>query len=1311
MKRIITMLFTMLLLISTLSMNFFTPSITVLADSPPIIDMGYEYTRYQTGAFTYSLETGAGLINYVDQDGWHKIDTNFRSLTPADTAYNYGYTYGNTHGIFDAYFKPYSTQNYPVAFAYNKTQDPSINILRSKLIAVGYLDPSQDWKYEILQNIINRTATMTDNTISYSNVLTGTNMNWTYQNDKLKEDIRLTNTTKLTLQANPPSAFGLSNTNSYLVFITKLQYLDLTPYNGSDPQSGNFTARQATFRDILGAVKFALPMGIVYEQYNHNNKQQIIYRIIQYQGNYYLLSGIKASTLNTMTFPVIFDPNYQTNYGTNTNSRWLDKVGTNFNDAWTATSATTIETDAVDGWSAGVVSPNEVRRPMLIFDTSPIPDSAVVTSSAIKIQRSRASGGGNNLIACVDLNYTRPSVPIVLGDFDRTFYQKRVGEVAFPAALLDPRYITLNATGNGYISKTSYSKFCMRTTNDYQGINANDYNYFDLPGTSTTTLYVNYTTITGKAETSTNATTLITMTTATLNGYLLSTFGLATTTGFRYGKTSPPTTNNVTIGVTVNRTVFSQAVIGLDKGTTYFVQAWGNNTNGFNLSGNIISFRTLGGVTISTNASTGTHRFNTTLHGYVDNANDTSITLGIRYNYNGSITHWLKNITIGIGNYNHTALSYNLTTRPNSTVYYQFWGKNSKLQWGNGTIFSVLTYNSMDAPTTEHSLIESHGRYSLGNYTTILASNINLPPFDAGYTLTVHLRIFNTSTYSDYYSTIPTIVNASMNQYYYNYRPNASITTDVTKMNISVNITATNLTETYYDNRTFNNIFTAYKLNPIYGELGVYDPHTSTVNISWDYDTALENGDTFLVIRNTTTFVTRPDQTTLIQNNSVHWYNNTETDTAYYTVFAYNKTSHSYSAGGNVSWGGISVDVFNESNPLEALKMWNISIKNYDGTQVYTAYYVNNTLILDSSTVPNGNNVVIKVWKGRYTYRIVTMNIADNHFFTLKFYLPREILHPADDIEGRGSTPNATYAPFLYYGRVVETVQTGFTQNDLPVENAMVTFQRLLSGSYQNISSMLSDANGYVNVYLIPSVTYQVVINKQNYTLQISLYNPPPPNSFGQVPDKIFRIYPATMNESQTYDFLFYNITWSFYPLSSTHHGAFTAWFNISSADGQLEWFSMTIKKLGTNNHTWYTISYQNLTNSTGSHIRYDFANITGQYSVDLWFKKAGFQKYQLFQSGSIPQFISALRQWVWGIPDVAYLIALTFLVMVLMAFFIAYFNTGLITGFIGLGIYFMGFLMHPITIIVDGTPISCWIIFVITTLMYSMGVWLWSRL
>ncbi len=289
-----------------------------LATSPDhiLVEQGMNWNKYyDTSSGHYRYVSYLGPVNYQDEEGqWHPILCNVSLLNASHPAYEYGYRAGNERGLFNVYFKPDLSAEWPIAFAYGKSNDPSVDVLRSKLVGVGYLDPSKNWQYEYLQSIQSVQPSIQGSACVFPNVFSGMNITWRYTPHGLKEEIVMTNTTKTVLQNAPPSTYGFSNQDSYLVFITKLDYQNLLLYSDGKEKRDDFTVTdgQINFKDVLDDLKFFMPVGNAYELHNKSIRQQLTYRFVQHDGEYYLLSGIKVSDLNHMEFPVVIDPSIDT---------------------------------------------------------------------------------------------------------------------------------------------------------------------------------------------------------------------------------------------------------------------------------------------------------------------------------------------------------------------------------------------------------------------------------------------------------------------------------------------------------------------------------------------------------------------------------------------------------------------------------------------------------------------------------------------------------------------------------------------------------------------------------------------------------------------------------------------------------------------------------------------------------------------------------------------------------------------------------------------------------------------------------------
>jgi hypothetical protein len=85
------------------------------------------------------LETYQGPVNYQENGTWTPINNTLTPLGSNNPAYVYGYRNGNDRGLYGVYFKSNAQQEWPVAFTYNKSGDPTIHAIRSKLVGIGYV--------------------------------------------------------------------------------------------------------------------------------------------------------------------------------------------------------------------------------------------------------------------------------------------------------------------------------------------------------------------------------------------------------------------------------------------------------------------------------------------------------------------------------------------------------------------------------------------------------------------------------------------------------------------------------------------------------------------------------------------------------------------------------------------------------------------------------------------------------------------------------------------------------------------------------------------------------------------------------------------------------------------------------------------------------------------------------------------------------------------------------------------------------------------------------------------------------------------
>jgi hypothetical protein len=440
-----------------------------------LVGRGLDWNTYYNDVTGQNvMEVSAGPVNYQDQAGeWTPINCTLQQLTINDPAYAYGYRLGNGRGLFQAYFKPNAQNDWPLAFAYNKSTDPTTHVIRSKLMGVGYVDPQSNWAYQYLQNVQNSQGQTNGNAVTYPSVFTGTDVTWTYSNTQLKEAIIMSNSTKTVLQNHPPSSYGLNDASSFLVFITKLDYQNLNLYNTSGILSGNVTISDTgvDFKDVLGYFKCGLPLGDAYELHNETARQSLTYRIIHYNGNTYLLSGLRIADLNQMIFPVVIDPTL-TVYSTSSDG-YIYKSSGNYTTARTSSTGTVSSTTTYISIgqkkdpTGPPTSTYSIYRGFVFFNTSSLPSNAYLDNATLSLYKKDDLSTTDFDITVQNGQPTYPHDPMQTSDYNMNDYSGNGGTLTTGG--LHNGYNNMSLTNLNWITKNGTTKLCLRSSRDING--------------------------------------------------------------------------------------------------------------------------------------------------------------------------------------------------------------------------------------------------------------------------------------------------------------------------------------------------------------------------------------------------------------------------------------------------------------------------------------------------------------------------------------------------------------------------------------------------------------------------------------------------------------------------------------------------------------------------------------------------------------------------------------------------------------------------------------------------------------------------
>ncbi|HVQ01398.1 MAG TPA: PKD domain-containing protein [Candidatus Thermoplasmatota archaeon] len=437
-----------------------------------VVSRGLTWNTFQNASSgTNILESYQEPVNYREDNGsWTPINVSLSMLTSNHPAYTYGYRIGNNHGLFSVYFKPNIQNDWPVAFTYNRSTDPTIHVVRSKLVGVGYVDPQSNWAYRYLQAVQSSQGQANGCSMAYTGAFTGTNVTWSYGNTELKEAITMSNATKTVLQNHPPSSYGLHDASSYLVFITKLDHQNLNMFNDSGVLSGNVTITEdgVDFKDALGYFKCAMPLGEAYSLNNESVRQKLTYRIVRLHGDTYLLSGLKLSDLNAMVFPVVIDPTL-TLYSSTSDGR-LCNHSTNYLNSWNAlTSNGMIDVTHIAIGQSKQTLTYYIYRGFVFFNTSALPSNAIIDNATLGLYKSSDSSTTDFLITIQNGQPTYPHDPPQTGDYSKTHYSGNGGTLNTSGFGNGYNNISLNNDGISWINRTGWTKLCLRSNRDING--------------------------------------------------------------------------------------------------------------------------------------------------------------------------------------------------------------------------------------------------------------------------------------------------------------------------------------------------------------------------------------------------------------------------------------------------------------------------------------------------------------------------------------------------------------------------------------------------------------------------------------------------------------------------------------------------------------------------------------------------------------------------------------------------------------------------------------------------------------------------
>jgi len=249
--------------------------------------------------------------------------------------------------------------------------------------------------------------------------------------------------------------------------------------------------------------------------------------------------------------------------------------------------------------------------------------------------------------------------------------------------------------------------------------------------------------------------------------------------------------------------------------------------------------------------------------------------------------------------------------------------------------------------------------------------------------------------------------------------------------------------------------------NP-YG-LNAWQNVTGSLNITW---TKADSDDYTLVVMNQTAYPTSITTGNVIYNGTLSYYNDTQYNaTNYYTLFAFNTTYSIFSSGVQLVYGSMSIYAYDENTSADI--GFDCLVSNPSGSETFERLDAINPLTIDISGLPTGDDITILISNDSYESRQYVMDIEENVHYTIYAYLLR------------------TTQSELYQLNVID-------ENDDAVEDAKMEIKHYINDSYgwEDVTILLTDANGYAEVYLQSGELYKITITKTGFQGEISNYIP-----------------------------------------------------------------------------------------------------------------------------------------------------------------------------------------------------------------------------
>jgi hypothetical protein len=403
-------------------------------------------------------------------------------------------------------------------------------------------------------------------------------------------------------------------------------------------------------------------------------------------------------------------------------------------------------------------------------------------------------------------------------------------------------------------------------------------------------------------------------------------------------------------------------------------------------------------------------------------------------------------------------------------------------------------------------------------------------------------------------------------------------------------------------------------VQPIFTNITPYFTNNS-VHISWLIGTGANRT---VIVKSLTSYSDEAADGTVVYNGTGTdgWVENISFNTStYFTLFSFTVWGDlsRWSSGVDVPWGGVTFIVYNFSRPWQMIAA-NVLVTDSSGinpvnfTNVYGYYNFN------ISQIPYGDNTLFYVSNSSYYSQLYVLDIEQSVFYNFTFYLMP--LHPP----GWNTTPGNVSASYM--------VQI-WNQYQYPVPNARVEFYHYFNttANFTYIGGFVSDGNGQGSIFLLPFNLYQIKIYCDGFI--DSIENFWTPNIIDQGLIKQFMIYPLEQPK-----YLWDNISSTIDPLNRNQYGSFTFYFNMTSLNGELEWFSAQVYRINNVTGALTSLYLGNFSTAAGGSLSYTVTNTTGRYYFKCQFKKDGFDTYKFGDQTTYTYFLLGIDNSISDLED-----------------------------------------------------------------------------